>query len=309
MAYLDIDLGDDRPVVSIVSSFSELPREVEALVDGLNNFPLGIQAWELHPTSPGLRSDDKMRTMYADLAKPSIAHVLVVGNGFTHPKLDIPFDVASVELQYIRYWHERAADRGVPYVVALWSGTHGGAKQDSHYAQLRTELERHHWCIRFEGAQQLCSSVLSLLTSILEAREFDFDVAISFAGPDRQSARDLALALQQRGLRVFFDEFVQSELLGTDLAAYFGDVFEHKARYCLMLTSSAYLTSSWANHERQHAQTRQLREPGGYILQVRLDESRVPGVPDTVGYFNYTMPELVADVVESRVRAGRRPSR
>ncbi len=41
-----------------------------------------------------------------------------------------------------------------------------------------------------------------------------YDVALSFAGPQRDYARSLASALQDAGVRVFLDEFAQEELWG-----------------------------------------------------------------------------------------------
>jgi hypothetical protein len=306
MAYLDLELGDTRPVVSIVSSYSELPLEVDSLVVALNNFPLGIQAWELHPTSPQFRSAELMESRYLDHAAPSIAHILVVGRGFPHLQLDIPFDVARVELQYLTYWHERAKTREVPYIAALWTGSHKPSHSHPGYARLREDLQRGQECFEFDDVEGLCHGVLSLFAAIGGSRDYEYDVAISFAGADREIARSIAMALRQRGLRVFFDEFHAAELWGTDLAHYFGGVFDDRARYCLMLTSRSYPASAWATHERRHAQSRQAREPDGYILQVRLDETRVPGIPATIGYHTYSTPETVADLLMGKLAAGRR---
>ncbi len=40
----------------------------------------------------------------------------------------------------------------------------------------------------------------------------EYDVAVSFAGEDRQYAEDLAKRLKRGGYRVFYDEFEQAQL-------------------------------------------------------------------------------------------------
>jgi hypothetical protein len=114
---------------------------------------------------------------------------------------------------------------------------------------------------------------------------YEYDLAISFAGEDRHHARELADTLTERGVTVFFDEYVRSDLLGKDLYAYLQQVYSHTARYCIMLVSEAYADKLWTNHERRSAQERALRQRGAeYIIPIRLDNTPLPGLLSTVGY-------------------------
>ena len=66
------------------------------------------------------------------------------------------------------------------------------------------------------------------------AKHYEFDVAISYAGEDREYAEALAETLRQRMLKVFYDNYEKSTLWGKNLYTYLSDVYENKARYCVL---------------------------------------------------------------------------
>lgn len=127
-----------------------------------------------------------------------------------------------------------------------------------------------------------------------------YDLAISFAGEDRDVAAQIASALDAVGVRVFYDDYEKADLWGKDLYEYLADIYANHARYCLMLLSENYARKLWTNHERQNAQARAFREREEYILPVKLDDTEIPGIRPTVGYVDLrltTIPELVQMVL------------
>ena len=112
--------------------------------------------------------------------------------------------------------------------------------------------------------------------------QFSYDVAISFAGEQREQARLIAGCLRRRRVNVFFDEYEQANLWGEDLYEHLSRVYQKQARYCLMLVSRAYADRVWTSHKRKSAQARALNEKRGYILPVRFDEIEVPGLAPTI---------------------------
>ena len=48
-------------------------------------------------------------------------------------------------------------------------------------------------------------------------RNYKYDVALSYSGKDPEIARKIALALQDRGVKVFYDEWAKADLWGKDL--------------------------------------------------------------------------------------------
>ena len=67
------------------------------------------------------------------------------------------------------------------------------------------------------------------------AKSFEFDIAISFAGENRELGRKFAEKLLYLDVSVFFDELYESNLLGKTLSKYFREVFNEKCRFVLAI--------------------------------------------------------------------------
>jgi hypothetical protein len=128
-----------------------------------------------------------------------------------------------------------------------------------------------------------------------------FDVALSFAGEDRKLAEEMANLLASKGIRVFYDGFMKSEIWGKDLYEYLADVYEKRANFCVMFVSEHYRRNKWTIHERRNAQARALTQGPEYILPIRVDDTKLPGLPDTIAYLdirNSQLSEIVDTIVE-----------
>ncbi len=135
-------------------------------------------------------------------------------------------------------------------------------------------------------------------------KKYDFDVALSFAGEDRELADALAEILRQRGLKVFYDKYEKSTLWGKNLYTYLSDVYQEKARYCVMFLSQHYAAKLWTNYEREAAQARAFRENEEYILPVRLDDTKIPGISSTIAYLSWPpeTAETISDAIMEKHR-------
>ena len=116
--------------------------------------------------------------------------------------------------------------------------------------------------------------------------EFEYDVAVSFAGEDRLTAERFAEILQAQGLKVFYDKWEQADLWGRDLYHHLDEVYSQKARFCVMFLSAHYAAKAWTNHELKSAQARAFQENDEYILPLRLDDTVIPGIRPTLGYLD-----------------------
>lgn len=115
-----------------------------------------------------------------------------------------------------------------------------------------------------------------------------FDVAISFAGPQRDLAQEFATILRDAGFTVFYDNFYPAQLWGKDLPSFFDAIYRLRSRYCVIFVSQDYLERPWTNHERKSAVARAIEEKGeDYILPIRLDDAELPGIAPTIGYLRY----------------------
>ncbi len=117
-------------------------------------------------------------------------------------------------------------------------------------------------------------------------QEFEFDVALSFAGEDRAYVNPIAHALRDSGVKVFYDDFQQSDIWGRDMYVFLDDVYRKRARYTVAFISRYYVEKVWPKHERESAQARALIEGSPYFLPVRLDDSELPGLRPTVNYID-----------------------
>lgn len=117
--------------------------------------------------------------------------------------------------------------------------------------------------------------------------EYDFDVALSFAGEERKYVEELANILKGKGIRVFYDKFEKSQLWGKNLVEYFKEVYYSKSKFCIMFISSAYLQKMWPAHERKNATARDLEAFGEYILPIIFEDNlNVPGLDKYRGHLD-----------------------
>jgi len=113
-----------------------------------------------------------------------------------------------------------------------------------------------------------------------------YDIALSFAGEDRKHARKIADKLLEANYSVFYDEYEQATLWGRNLYTHLSDVYQNKAKYCLMFISKRYSEKLWTKREREAAQARAFKESREYILPLRLDDTDIPGIEGTIGYLD-----------------------
>lgn len=132
--------------------------------------------------------------------------------------------------------------------------------------------------------------------AVSKGGEEKYDVAISFAGEDRNYAEQLANKLSEKQVSVFYDSFEQVELWGKNLYDYLSTVYSEKSKFCVMLLSKHYESKLWTNFERKSAQARAFRENREYILPIRIDDTKITGIHETVGYIDFkshTIEEIV----------------
>lgn len=121
---------------------------------------------------------------------------------------------------------------------------------------------------------------------IIKSRDFEFDVALSFAGKDRGIVDEIARFLVDCDIKVFYDEFFAHELWGKDLFQHLQGIYRDKARYCIVFVSQAYSERAWPRHELRQAQERSFFSDSEYILPVLIEDADIPGLNKTTGYLD-----------------------
>lgn len=136
-------------------------------------------------------------------------------------------------------------------------------------------------------------------------RNFEFDIALSFAGEDRKIARELADLLIEKNVIVFYDSHARAELWGKD-HRHLQSIYRDKARYCIILVSKAYLETPWTRYELRQAQARAFRESREYILPLALDDTELPGLNPTDFHIDLRTNDLkaVCELVIEKLHSG-----
>jgi hypothetical protein len=139
-----------------------------------------------------------------------------------------------------------------------------------------------------------------------------YDVALSFAGEDRKYVHRVAEALADKGVKVFYDNFEEADLWGRNLYSHLAKVYGSQARYTIIFVSKAYGKKLWTKHEREAAQAKAFTQNSEYILPVRIDNTKLPGMLKTTSYVlaSKNSPSQLASLIVDKLTKSRgRPRR
>jgi hypothetical protein len=121
---------------------------------------------------------------------------------------------------------------------------------------------------------------------------------VSFAGENRRLAKLIAEQLETLDSSVFFDEFFETNYLGTAWHGQFQRVFGEQCRFVICLLDRHYVDKIWPTFERESFSP---RVPEGAVIPIFLDKTAVPGIPkDTVGII-FEAETIAEEELPSRV--------
>jgi hypothetical protein len=109
--------------------------------------------------------------------------------------------------------------------------------------------------------------------------EWRWDVALSFAGAQREYVGQVAETLKARGVRCFYDADELPALWGRFLAEELPAIYGEQAAAVVMFVSAEYASREWTRMERRAALARAVRERREYVLPARFDDTPLPGLP------------------------------
>ena len=117
--------------------------------------------------------------------------------------------------------------------------------------------------------------------------KFEYDIAISFAGENRDIAKHLAEKLRAKEVRVFYDEFYKSKLWGKELTEYFRDIYGPETRFVVVLISEYYPVKDWTGFEFSIMRKEAERRKTEFILPIRLDDTKIEKIKEDVAYLDF----------------------
>lgn len=120
---------------------------------------------------------------------------------------------------------------------------------------------------------------------------YEYDVAISFAGENRNLAKHIANQLESLDITVFFDEMFEANFLGHTWTKVFKEIFSEKSRFVLCLLDSYHEQKIWPTFEREHFAPRVVEQS---VIPVYLDDTKFVGIPsDVIGIrFRYDREQI-----------------
>jgi hypothetical protein len=119
-----------------------------------------------------------------------------------------------------------------------------------------------------------------------DPQDFEWDIAISFAGENRTLAEFICEQLRELDISVFYDRNYEDNYLGGLWSKEFLDVFLNKSRLVVAILDQHHKDKVWPTFERDCFTP---RVPEGDVIPVFLDKTIFPGIPtDLVSiHFDY----------------------
>lgn len=121
-----------------------------------------------------------------------------------------------------------------------------------------------------------------------DGREYKWEVAISFAGENRDLARYISDQLEELDVAVFYDENFESNYLGKAWSKEFERIFKDDSRLVLCLLDKNHKEKIWPTFERQVFVGRVDREE---VIPVYLDDTNFPGIPSDIIGIKFKYPD------------------
>lgn len=156
---------------------------------------------------------------------------------------------------------------------------------------------------------QLRNTFLCVRGGAFIMEEYKYEVALSFASEQRDYVYEVAEQLSLLGVRVFYDDYEKVDLWGKNLLKYFEEVFYKKSHYCVMFISKEYKEKYWTKYESETIEERNFYQNSEenfqqYILPVRFDSTKIPGIRDTWGYISAQeiVPAELGKMIYEKVR-------
>lgn len=139
----------------------------------------------------------------------------------------------------------------------------------------------------------------------IRQNKFTWDVAVSFAGENREVAKDFRDACKEKGIEVFYDFDQQAILWGKDLSKVLTDVYRNEALFMVIIISKDYPEKDWTNFEFVNGKDAEKERSLEYLLPIRIDDTHVVGLKETIGIIDLRKQNMasIVDVLSEKIEA------
>jgi tetratricopeptide (TPR) repeat protein len=139
-------------------------------------------------------------------------------------------------------------------------------------------------------------------------KKYEYEIVLSFAGEQRKYVEETSKYLKELGIKYFYDYDEQIDLWGKNLTQHLDKIYSEKSLYFIPFISKEYVKKRWTNLELSSALERNMKDKRQdfqqYILPVKFDDTRAPGIPSTIGIIDAKKisPKDLADIIFEKVR-------
>lgn len=123
-------------------------------------------------------------------------------------------------------------------------------------------------------------------------RDREWDVAISFAGENRELAKHIAEELEILDVHVFFDEFYENNYLGKAWSGKFKQIFGDESDLVVCLLDCNHRKKIWPTFERECFTSRLSDEE---VIPVFLDDTVFAGIPTDISAIHFKWDKSDSD--------------
>ena len=123
----------------------------------------------------------------------------------------------------------------------------------------------------------------------IATKDYDWDLAISFAGEHRELAKEIVEQLEVLDCSIFFDENYEANFLGRAWRETFKKIFADQCRFVICLLDKHHDKKIWPTFERECFS---IRVKDGEVIPIFLDDTVFVGISrDIIGIpFSYSPP-------------------
>ncbi len=134
---------------------------------------------------------------------------------------------------------------------------------------------------------------------------YTYEVALSFAGEQRDYVRAVNQALKALDVKTFYDDDHAVDLWGKNHTEELPRIYAEDSHLVLMFISEHYVDKQWPRHERRAILTEMTQRGSPYLLPVRFDDSAVPGLDSGWHYLKAEefTPERLAEAAYAQLVA------
>lgn len=139
----------------------------------------------------------------------------------------------------------------------------------------------------------------------IRQNKFTWDVAVSFAGENRDVAKEFRDACKEKGIEVFYDFDQQAILWGKDLSKVLTDVYRNEALFMVIIISKDYPEKDWTNFEFVNGKDAEKERSLEYLLPIRIDDTHVVGLKEAIGIIDLRKQNMasIVDVLSEKIEA------